>query len=121
VSVVIPVRDGDDSAPNAGEPWFPFSVSYVSHAPVVTPPETIKSTKAPRISGKARVGSRLRCSSGTWTGAPKLTYAWKRNGKTLKGATTNRYKVRKRDRRAKLTCTVKGGSQTVRSKAVRVK
>ncbi|WP_053226940.1 hypothetical protein [Solirubrobacter soli] len=117
------------------EPWLSFSVAYSASAPPVSPQPptpTVTPTAKPRLAGKgpaltgtARVGKRLTCSAGTWTGAPKLTYAWKRNGKSIEGQVKKTYTVRKADRGKKLTCAVTGanagGTKTVTTRAVRIK
>jgi hypothetical protein len=64
-------------------------------------------TKRPRISGKARVGKTLTCSRGSWSGQPTaFAYAWKRNGKTIKGANRSKHRVKRKDAGRKLRCTV---------------
>jgi hypothetical protein len=59
------------------------------------------------------------------TAALKLTNAWKRNGKAIKGQTSSRYTVRRADRRKRLTCSVTaknaGGARTVTARAVKIK
>jgi hypothetical protein len=81
--------------------------------------------KRPALAGTAKAGHRLRCSAGTWTHATKFTYAWARNGKTIKGEAQKAYTVRRADRGSTLTCAVTaagaGGTRTVTTRAVRVK
>jgi hypothetical protein len=67
----------------------------------------LKSTKAPTISGTAKVGKTLTCKAGAWT--PKATsygYQWKRNGKAIKGAKKNKYKLTAKDKAKSISCTV---------------
>ncbi|MBS4754488.1 carboxypeptidase regulatory-like domain-containing protein [Nocardioides sp. zg-ZUI104] len=53
----------------------------------------------PKISGKAKVGKKLKAKTGTWgPGKVRVTYQWLRNGKVIKGATKASYKLGKKDR-----------------------
>jgi DNA-binding beta-propeller fold protein YncE len=57
-----------------------------------------KNTKAPTVTGSAKVGSTLSCADGTWAGddlpallyrvPARLTYGWSRNGSLLPGQTS---------------------------------
>ena len=111
---------------------MPFTVNFSDGVPIAGPePISVAPTPAPKpikraaLSGTARVGKRLTCSTGTWSGAPKLTYAWKRDGKTIKGEHQRRYTVRRSDRGKRLTCAVTGknagGTATVTTRPMRVK
>lgn len=63
----------------------------------------------PRITGKARVGRRLRVAAGVWGPAPVvLTYQWFRNGKPIGRATTAVYRLKDRDRGKRVTVQVTG-------------
>ena len=67
----------------------------------------LKSTKAPTISGTAKVGQTLACKAGTWSPkASSYAYQWKRNGAKIKGATKGKYKLTAKDKGEKITCTV---------------
>jgi hypothetical protein len=70
----------------------------------VAPANTI----LPAITGTARVGQTLSCSTGTWTGAPAPTYAyqWKRGGVDISGATNSTYALVEADYTTTITCTV---------------
>ena len=70
--------------------------------PIIAPTDSA----APVLSGNAKVGSVLKCTSGTWTGKPTYRFQWKRGGKLLPGATTSNYRVVRGDAGQKLTCTV---------------
>lgn len=62
---------------------------------------------APRLSGKARVGKRLRASAGTWTPAPgSVSYTWLRNGKVIAGQGGSSYKLGRKDRGRKVSVKV---------------
>ncbi len=63
----------------------------------------------PVVSGKARVGRRLKAATGAWTPAPaSYAFQWLRNGKAIKGATAASYKVSRKDRGTKLSVRVTG-------------
>ena len=60
----------------------------------------------PKISGSAYVGATLKATAGTWSPAATLTYAWKRSGVTISGATASSYKLTSTDYGKKITVTV---------------
>src|SRR5690349_22260627 len=101
--------------PAFGQAPSPLSVSFARlpapappappAPPEPTPDPPVAITPA-RVTGKAGVGERVTCNTGTWAGAPTFSYAWRRNGKVIKDEQQRRYTVRKADRRQKLTCTV---------------
>ncbi|WP_395657348.1 hypothetical protein [Nocardioides sp.] len=64
---------------------------------------------SPSISGTAVVGNTLSCSSGSWTGAKPINYAytWNRDGAAISGAGTSIYTVSSDDSGARLSCTVR--------------
>jgi hypothetical protein len=85
----------------------PGSTSSTSAAKKVGQGPALKTTKAPTITGTAKVGSTLTCTSGKWS--PKATaysYRWNRGGTAIKRATKSKYKVTNKDKGKKLTCTV---------------
>jgi hypothetical protein len=58
----------------------------------------------PQIGGKARLGERLVCGSGTWKGAPHFEYQWVREGiETTKGPS---YTLSKADEHKEVWCVV---------------
>ncbi|MBX9757198.1 MAG: hypothetical protein K2Y29_00365, partial [Beijerinckiaceae bacterium] len=64
-------------------------------------------TVAPAISGTARQGQTLSCSTGTALGSPKsYAYQWKRDGVDIAGATASTYLLVLADVGAVITCTV---------------
>jgi FG-GAP repeat len=83
-------------------------------------------TALPVISGTAKAGSTLACSTGSWTQDPSsFKYQWSRDGTPIVGATGASYKVQASDEQLKLTCTViasnaKGPSSPATSKGVSV-
>jgi hypothetical protein len=60
-----------------------------------------------KAKGTARVGTRLRATTGTWQPAPtRVRYQWLRDGKAIKRATKASYKVKAADRRHRLSVRV---------------
>jgi len=82
-------------------------------------------TAKPTISGKAKVGRTLKVHAGAWGPVGvQLSYQWSRNGKVIKSATAQTYKLIKKDRSKKITVKVTGSadgytSVTVKSKATK--
>jgi hypothetical protein len=70
-------------------------------------------TVLPVISGTAKAGAPLTCSTGTWTGTPtSFTYVWSRDGTPIAGATSRTYIVHTSDEGLTLTCTVTAATAT---------
>ncbi len=64
-------------------------------------------TAPPVVSGSAKAGGKLSCSTGTWTNDPtKFSYQWYLNGTPIQGATGSTYKVQSGDEQLTLTCSV---------------
>ncbi len=89
-------------------------------------PQVIKTVKKPKVSGKAKVGKKLKTNKGSWNTTVAVKYQWLRNGKAIKGATKAKYKVTKKDKGKKLKVKVtasKSGwkSASATSKAVKIK
>ncbi|WP_189711315.1 hypothetical protein [Streptomyces phaeofaciens] len=83
------------------------SVVSTSAAVTVAAGPALKATKAPAISGTAKVGARLTANHGTWTpAATSYTYQWKRSGVTIGGATRSTYVLAKADKGKKITVKV---------------
>jgi len=62
-------------------------------------PGTFVCTKAPWISGSARVGRTVYAGKGTWSPAPTTySYQWLRNGVSIRGAYASSYKISASDR-----------------------
>ena len=72
-------------------------------------PGTLSNTKAPWLSGSARVGSTLRATAGTWapTGVV-FTYQWFRGGKAVAGGSRTTYKLTTADRGKTIALRVTG-------------
>ncbi|MEU5716255.1 hypothetical protein AB0G71_10775 [Streptomyces sp. NPDC020403] len=66
-----------------------------------------KATKAPTISGTAKVGKVLTLARGTWTPAPtSYTYRWYANGKAIAGAAKTSLTLKTAQRGTKITVKV---------------
>lgn len=62
--------------------------------PTVAPTAAVTVLKKPRIKGHAKVGQRLRLTTGTWNPVKvKRTIQWFADGKRIKGATKNRLRL----------------------------
>jgi hypothetical protein len=71
-------------------------------------PSIPKKIVGPQITGIARVGESIACSSGKWKGTTPLlfTYSWLRDGVIIAGATRNVYAVSVDDEGRTLACEV---------------
>lgn len=66
-----------------------------------------KATKAPTITGTAKVGSLLTANRGTWTPAPtSYTYQWYADGKAITGATRTTFTLTAAQRGKRITVKV---------------
>ncbi|MFF1460142.1 hypothetical protein [Streptomyces sp. NPDC058330] len=66
-----------------------------------------KATKAPAISGTAKVGRVLKAAHGTWNPAPaSYAYQWYANGKAIKGATKTSLTLKAAQKGKKITVKV---------------
>jgi hypothetical protein len=62
---------------------------------------------APAITGSAKAGATLSCSTGTWANGPtSFAYQWSRNRTPIAGATSHTYRVQNSDEQLTITCTV---------------
>lgn len=62
----------------------------------------------PRVEGNLRTGKRLRAVPRRWTDGVRMRYQWLRDGKKIKGATADTYRVRTRDRGKRISVRVAG-------------
>ena len=77
--------------------------------PFTVPGSTLTASPVPTITGTTTVGKTLTANAGTWTPAPvNLSYAWRRNGTAISGATASTYVLTTADAGAKITVSVKG-------------
>lgn len=68
--------------------------SPTTAAPTTAPTAGVTVLKKPRIRGYAKVGQRLRVTTGTWNpGKVRRTIKWFADGKRIKGATKNRLRL----------------------------
>ncbi|WP_210438985.1 glycosyl hydrolase [Nocardioides xinjiangensis] len=89
-----------------------------------TGPGAPASIAAPSISGAAKVGSTVRCESGTWTNATSFAYSWTANGTAIAGAGRQTLALDATTVGKAVTCTVTatgpGGDTTATSAPVEV-
>ena len=116
----------------ASEPdWSPAALAPAG-TPGGTPGGTPAGTahafrlvKAPVVSGKAKVGRRLRAGRGTWSPAPSAySFTWLRNGRAVRTGATYRLTRADRGKRIQVRVTVRRAgwtSRTATSAAVKVK
>jgi hypothetical protein len=75
--------------------------------PTAPPIGAPSNTVPPHVSGTARSGLILTCSTGTWTGSPtSYSYQWKRDGSSILGANIAGYTIIANDVGKSITCTV---------------
>jgi uncharacterized delta-60 repeat protein len=73
----------------------------------VPAPTQPKRTKAPNVSGSARVGQRLTCKRGSFSGHPtRYVIEWLSNGVTVTGAVKSTLLLSKAELRKRISCTV---------------
>ncbi|MEU3980961.1 Ig-like domain-containing protein [Streptomyces sp. NPDC026672] len=83
------------------------STASTSPAVTVALGPALKAGTKPSISGTHRVGYRQTAKSGSWTpAATSYGYVWKRDGRTITGATRSTYTPTRSDRGHRLTVTV---------------
>jgi len=84
----------------------------------------IRNRRPPSIRGTPRVGKTLTCLRGIWSGSPPIryTYSWRRNGRSIPGATQRRYRLERLDAGSLIACEVEAtnaaGSMRARSGVV---
>jgi hypothetical protein len=111
------------------------SVTITSTAP---PPPTTPTTTSPTtgsitlvtspvVKGRARVGNRLKATTGTWTPTPSgYRYRWLRNGRAITKATGRAYVLTRKDLGKRIAVRITASRPghtpaTATSRAVRVK
>lgn len=91
--------------------WVPVTISGVPDTATRTAPITGKAWTVVRRSamrGTARVGRILTAVAPRLNGTPtRYAYQWLRDGKVIRGATSTRFKVRKADRRHRISVRVR--------------
>lgn len=63
-------------------------------------------TALPEITGTAKVGRTLTCSTGTWSNANSYAYQWKSDGVVIDGATANTFVLTQDEIATEISCTV---------------
>jgi hypothetical protein len=122
-----PADPGGGGTTTPGGGTTPPGGGTVTPGPGVVIPITAKPANLVKavLSGKARVGKKLKVKLGTWSGAPTFKYQWLRNGKKIAKATKATYKLTRKDRRKKISCRITArnafGTATFTTKAVKVR
>jgi uncharacterized cupin superfamily protein len=98
-------------ASNAHDPaWSAATLTNPKPGPQPQPQPQHKSFRLkakPKITGRPVVHARLRATAGRWDVKPqRTTFAWLRNGKVIKGATSPVYRVKRADRGDRLAVRV---------------
>lgn len=94
----------------------------VTGSSVISGPTTFTVVKRPVVKGKARVGRRLRATTGSWSPTPtSYRYQWFRGTKRIKGATKVAYRLTRKDRRKKVTVRVTVVRRGVTTRSVKAK
>jgi surface antigen len=92
-----------------GAPSGYISASIASEATAAVVPGTLTATPKPKVTGTAKVLKKLTAKAGAWAPAGiTLTYQWRRDGKSIAGATKSSYVLTAEDLGAKISVKVKG-------------
>lgn len=68
----------------------------------------LKKTPTPKVKGTAKVGKKLKVTTGTWSPKVAFSYQWKADGEPISGATKSSYKIAPELVGKKITVTVTG-------------
>jgi hypothetical protein len=80
---------------------------FSSHPGPIGPTAAPANTARPKITGTAKAGKKLSCSTGSWTNTPtNFAYQWNRDGTPIPAAVKTPYTVQKLDEGLTLTCSV---------------
>lgn len=83
-------------------------VTSVSDAFTIGALSKLKKTPAPKITGTAKVGKKLRVKTGTWSPKVAFSYQWNADGEPIADATKSSYKIAPELVGKKITVTVTG-------------
>jgi hypothetical protein len=115
--------------PTTTTPSTPSTTTPPTTSPPTTSPTAASITlvSSPVVTGRARVGNRLRATTGTWSPTPTgYRYRWLRNGRAITKATGRTYVLTPKDLGTRISVRVtasRSGHTTARatSRVVRVK
>lgn len=83
------------------------SLVRTSGTTTVTTATALKSVRPPRVRGVMQASNWVTCAHGAWSpAAASYSYQWKRDGVKLPGKVFRTYKLKPRDRGAKISCRV---------------
>lgn len=75
----------------------------------VTVKKLLTTTPTPKVSGTFKVGKKLTAKTTTWKPTKvALSYQWKRDGKAISGAKSSTYKLKKADKKHKISVSITG-------------
>ena len=77
-------------------------------APQTVRAGTLSTTAVPTITGTAKLGKKLKATTGSWTTGVAFTYKWLRNGKAITKATKPTYTLTAKDKGKKISVAVTG-------------
>lgn len=95
------------STPNLAEASIISLAKSLADQNITLSRSTLSLAPTPKITGKAKAGSKLTAKPGNWAGA-SLSYEWLRAGQPIAGATKATYKVQPIDGGSKLQVRVTG-------------
>jgi hypothetical protein len=96
------------------------SIFVPGSGPPETPPENTGKPKVEYTGTAVELGTKLKCSQGTWTGSPTPTYSyeWLRDGARIERQMTNEYTVETADEGYSLSCKVTAENTAGNAQAV---
>ena len=101
--------------------------SATASEPIAIGSPTLRNTQPPSVVGARRIGATLRCTRDRWAGTAPIhfVYGWLRDGRAIPGAGARRYRARRVDGGALVSCRIEArntaGVRAATSKALRVR